>query len=364
MSMKIVQQQVEMESKRTYESTYFQASYVKSTPLSLGQLDSFSRTLGKESEVFNPYDELKSGNAGGTASGSGKTSNSLNTGNVSKTERELEMDRRKKVKGMLLDYLIRLFLSKSSHGKKDLDAKVENYKNALLGQTGSGSGYNLVETGTIEYISEEENTSFSMEGKVVTADGRTLDFNIEVEMSRSFQSLSQVTTSTVAANFQDPLVINLDGDIAEMSDQKFYFDIDCDGIDDEISQLEGGSGFLAMDKNQDGIINDGSELFGGRTGDGFSELSAYDEDGNGWIDEGDKAFGELKIWEKQSDGSSKLCSLEHVGIGAIYLGKVGTEFSMTVDNTREVSGKVRSSGIFLYESGASGTVQQIDFAKS
>ena len=41
-----------------------------------------------------------------------------------------------------------------------------------------------------------------------------------------------------------------------------------------------GSGYLALDKNGDGTINDGSELFGTRNGDGFADLAQYDEDGN------------------------------------------------------------------------------------
>jgi hypothetical protein len=46
------------------------------------------------------------------------------------------------------------------------------------------------------------------------------------------------------------------------------------------------SGLLVIDKNLDGKVNDGSELFGPSTGDGFEKLARYDEDRNGWIDEG------------------------------------------------------------------------------
>ncbi|MFQ8776527.1 MAG: hypothetical protein ACLR78_02345 [Roseburia sp.] len=75
----------------------------------------------------------------------------------------------------------------------------------------------------------------------------------------------------------DPLVINLDSNIANVSDQKFYFDIDADGSDDSISMLNSGSGYLALDRNGDGIINDGSELFGTQSGNGFADLAAYDK---------------------------------------------------------------------------------------
>ena len=88
----------------------------------------------------------------------------------------------------------------------------------------------------------------------------------------------------------------------ELSDQTFYFDLDADGEEEEISMLK-GSGYLALDKNEDGIINDGSELFGTGNGDGFADLARYDEDGNGWIDENDSIWSKLKIWCKDENGN-------------------------------------------------------------
>lgn len=63
-----------------------------------------------------------------------------------------------------------------------------------------------------------------------------------------------------------------------MTDQKFYFDLDADGTADRISMLKSGSGFLALDKNGNGKIDDGSELFGTQSGDGFADLEEYDID--------------------------------------------------------------------------------------
>jgi hypothetical protein len=50
-------------------------------------------------------------------------------------------------------------------------------------------------------------------------------------------------------------------------------------------------------KIKDGRVNDGRELFGPRTGDGFAELAAYDDDGNNWIDENDGIHDNLSIVE-------------------------------------------------------------------
>ena len=89
------------------------------------------------------------------------------------------------------------------------------------------------------------------------------------------------------------------------------------------------SGFLALDKNSDGIINDGSELFGTKTGNGFSELAEYDSDGNGWIDENDEVYDQLKVWVKDENGKDTLLSLKEANVGAICLGSSKTTFHVT-----------------------------------
>ena len=75
--------------------------------------------------------------------------------------------------------------------------------------------------------------------------------------------------------------------------------------------------FLALDKNGDGRMNDGSELFGTASGDGFKDLAAYDEDGNGWIDENDSIYSQLKIWTKDENGKDHLIDLKDADVGAI-----------------------------------------------
>ena len=209
---------------------------------------------------------------------------------------------------------------------------------------------------------ESETTDFSAKGVVKTADGREISFQMDVSMSRSFAKYTKETVENIA-DFIDPLVINLNGNIAEVSNQKFYFDLDFDGEEEEISRLCEDSGYLALDKNEDGEINDGSELFGTKSGDGFKDLAFYDEDGNGWIDENDAVWQKLKIWVQDEQGNSKLYSLAEQGVGAICLQKVGTQFGQRGDSG-EINAAIRNTGIFLYENGTAGTVQHLDLARS
>ncbi len=209
---------------------------------------------------------------------------------------------------------------------------------------------------------ETEDTSFSTVGTVRTADGREINFNVEVGMSREFQQYYQDDLNLASFQMCDPLVINLDTDVAELSDQKFYFDIDADGEKDEVSMLGKGSGYLALDKNGDGVINDGSELFGTESGNGFADLAKYDEDGNGWIDENDSVWSKLQIWCKDENGQDVLYRLADKGVGAICLQNASTDFTMKASDG-STKGAIRNTGVFLYENGNVGTIQHVDVAK-
>ena len=214
-----------------------------------------------------------------------------------------------------------------------------------------------------ELFYEQETTAFQTTGSVVTADGRTLDFNLEFQMSREFASYYEESVSLGNARFLDPLVINLDTDVASVSDQKFFFDLDADGKEESISGLHPGSGYLALDINGNGIIDDGKELFGTASGDGFLDLAKYDDDGNGWIDEKDAIFEKLLIWATDENGNSELYHLKEKDVGALYLGRVSTEHSLNDPLTNRANGVIRSSGLFLYENGTAGTLQQLDLAQ-
>ncbi|MEG1459598.1 MAG: hypothetical protein RSJ40_09860, partial [Acetivibrio sp.] len=217
------------------------------------------------------------------------------------------------------------------------------------------------QTQGVSYNFEAESSSFSTSGCVKTADGREINFNVDVEMSRSFMEQNEFLY-TEKVIMRDPLVINMDNSVTEVQDQKFRFDIDADGEMDEISFLNQGSGFLALDKNNDGVINDGTELFGTKSGNGFKDLAAYDEDKNGWIDEGDSIFKNLKIWSKDREGKDQLVGIGKAGVGAIYLRNLSTEFSLKNETTNQTNAVIRKSGVFLKENGQTGTIQHIDLA--
>lgn len=236
-------------------------------------------------------------------------------------------------------------------------------QNGMIASSGNASRPTTWKKTTVTsaFVTEMEYTAYQASGVVKTADGREINFGVTMEMSRAFCAKYD---SIVQEDYicTDPLVINLDTNATTVSDQKFLFDLDADGKEEEISFVGKGSGFLALDKNKDGKINDGSELFGTRSGDGFKDLAAYDQDGNGWIDENDSIFKDLKIWTKDEKGNDRLIDLKEAGVGAIYLGNASTEFSLKSDETKATNGVIRKTGIYLKETGEVSTIQHVDLA--
>jgi hypothetical protein len=178
-------------------------------------------------------------------------------------------------------------------------------------------------------------------------------------MQRQYHDEVNISVREGDAVRKDPLVINFNGTAAQLTDQRFTFDLQGDGKTAELAMLAGGSGYLALDKNGDGKINNGTELFGPATGNGFNELASYDQDHNGWIDEGDAVFSKLKVWTPSTDGSGNLASLQDSGVGAIALNATATPFELKDGNNQSL-GAVRASSVYLSDSGNAGTVQQID----
>lgn len=260
---------------------------------------------------------------------------------------------------------------------KQIEELMERIKAQLMGQVYKPSNSSVLDLTTISgqpgtlwtrqessmTVAESETTTFNTVGAVTTADGRHIDFNLSLSMSRSFTETVTSISDQVGYMLTDPLVLNLDDAPETISDQTWFFDLDGDGKEEEISKLAKGNAFLALDRDGNGTIDNGKELFGATTGNGFAELAEFDEDGNGWIDENDSVYDKLKIWRKDAAGNDSLVSLSAADIGAIYLGAANTQFTHKSMDTNATQAVVRQSGFFLHESsGAAGLMQQIDFA--
>ncbi|WP_042201767.1 calcium-binding protein, partial [Paenibacillus camerounensis] len=143
------------------------------------------------------------------------------------------------------------------------------------------------------------------------------------------------TLTNGAKDFIDPVILDLDHDSSNntigLEESGVYFDHNGDGFAEKTGWVNAEDGLLVRDINQDGIINDGSELFGQYTvlqdgtlaKSGFEALLDLDSNGDKVIDSLDQAFGQLQIWQDfNSDGitdAGELQTLTEWGITYLNL---------------------------------------------
>ena len=127
---------------------------------------------------------------------------------------------------------------------------------------------------------------------------------------------------------RDPLVLDLSStgtgvSFTPLSSSQVYFDLDADGFAERTAWIGSGSGFVTLDRNGNGLIDNGSELFGDSSQTGFSALSVLDSNRDGVISNLDASYANLKIWQDlNQDGISQgeeLTSLQESGINTINL---------------------------------------------
>ncbi len=148
---------------------------------------------------------------------------------------------------------------------------------------------------------------------------------------------------------QTPLMLDLDGDGVHTSSlaDGVKFDIEGAGQKTFTGWSDGKDGFLVLDLDSDGTINNGTELFGNSTKladgqtkakDGFEALRQYDLNQDNLIDANDAVFANLKIWvDANKDGvsqSEELHGLQDIGLRAL---KLNAEAGHTLDNGNVLS---------------------------
>lgn len=164
--------------------------------------------------------------------------------------------------------------------------------------------------------------------------------------TRSLEVRSEAT-STVRK--QDPLMLDLDGDGLETTGvaDGVLFDIDGDGRRERSSFATGDDALLALDRNGNGRIDDGRELFGDQRGDanGFAALAYLDADGNGRIDARDPLFSELLLVRADRHGRQVSTRLADTDITSIDLGHTDTRRMLNAyDEIAQVGRFTRSDG--------------------
>ncbi|MCZ2722565.1 hypothetical protein O1D97_13340 [Marinomonas sp. 15G1-11] len=207
-------------------------------------------------------------------------------------------------------------------------------------------------------IKETETTRFQANGEIVLKDGRRFDIEFSLDMARAREE-SFYGEMIISGKQVDPLTINLNGNMAQLSQNKVQFDINNDGEMDNVHYASGDSAFLAIDKNGNGRIDDGGELFGPQSGSGFTDLAQYDENQDGVIDKDDSIFEKLVLTQRDEAGNENVISLKEVGIEAFLLASQDTQFSLFNSNG-ERAGIIQETGLYLKSDGSVDSMQHVD----
>jgi hypothetical protein len=191
-------------------------------------------------------------------------------------------------------------------------------------------------------LKNEDNRELQMEKDITRA--RSLDMKV----SFTFDLKSGNTRVEVEGAMADPLVLDLDSDGIETTDLKkgVNFDINGDGNKEKTAFTTGGDGLLALDRNNDGQITSGSELFGDQNGaeDGFMELKKFDSNGDSIINREDSVFKDLKVFIS-TENNTELHSLDEFGINEILInGKKNAGFYNNGNYIKETAAFKRTDG--------------------
>lgn len=137
----------------------------------------------------------------------------------------------------------------------------------------------------------------------------------------------------IASGYKTPIVIDINGDGVKTTsiDAGIKFDFEGNGDKTKTGWVNENDGFLVFDRNNDGIINNGSELFGEETilssgkkaKNGFEALLDLDSNKDGILDANDLWWSSLKIWQDKNQDAytdkGELISMEEIGIESINL---------------------------------------------
>ncbi|MBK6639330.1 MAG: hypothetical protein IPG34_17770, partial [Rhodocyclaceae bacterium] len=193
--------------------------------------------------------------------------------------------------------------------------------------------------------------------------------SVSADLTKSISNTiaTTFTTSTqVRPPPKDPLTLDLDNDGLETVGitpiAPILFDHDGDGIKSATGWIKPDDALLVFDRDGNGLIDNGSELFGdatdlytgGKAADGFAALAQEDTNLDGKVDSLDTRFADLRLWrDLNQDGVSQANELSTLAAqGVVALNVASTSHAQMLAN----GNRLADLGSFVRSDGSGGTL--------
>jgi Ca2+-binding RTX toxin-like protein len=214
---------------------------------------------------------------------------------------------------------------------KDLSAEAEAYRGAAhvlfsllirnhLGQLDEDS---LREIGVEDWVFIEDLMSDKIEDGL-----KYLDELFDSTLDNVFDILKNRWQDSLRPN-RDPLILDLGAQgikLKSMNESGVWFDMDNDGTKERTGWLTREDGFLAIDANGNGRIDNVGELIGDPGRSGFAELATYDSNKDGEIDKADAIWAKLRVWrDLNENGVTDKGELQTLAANGVV--SLGTDFT-------------------------------------
>lgn len=271
-----------------------------------------TQSIGKDIVELSPYNEIRR-----TISQFRKQISTESELNVSLTLPSDEIENSGESKGFQLDKDLDMMLHMVSKDDEDYRRMKAEFKK-LYSETVSAHSQKSQQVRSPE-IGKQSSISIAQDS--MRQSSSRIDVKFKQGKSR------ELTPSEMGIIEVDPLVLDIAGDGLNLTKagEGGFFDINADGKVDNTAWVQGDDAMLVYDKNGNGIIDNGKELFGDQNGskDGFAELAKYDANKDGKISFLDPIYKALKLYQDiNADGKiekNELKSLDEMGIKSLSL---------------------------------------------
>lgn len=276
-----------------------------------------------------------------------------------------------------LDLMLRM-ISKDDKEYASLKARFEKLlKNArtslaaeatAAGAASTASAASTTSTTVASSSSFEQSTTAVSESQALTTEEmsaslarrNSFELNLKFKKNVSSEERIGITLEELGIKKVDPLVLDLSGEGINLTEagKGALFDITADGSLDSTAWVKGNTAMLMYDRNGNGTIDDGREVFGDQNGasDGFAELAKYDSNKDSKINFLDPVFKALKLYrDLNGDGKiakNELSTLSEMGIKALNLNFVRTSADINGNS-------LILNGSFEREDGSSGQLADV-----